>query len=99
MNYRGNDEGRKFPDLFYNPISMVGAIIAAVTFGSVVLLMLSDVVWGTFPPYFGIVTYILLPSILILGLVIIPIGRFNRAKTMAKSQGDGQPAFTKNRLE
>lgn len=60
-------KGRRFPDLFYNPTSMVGVIIAAVTFGSVILLMLTNVIWGTFPPYFGIVTYILLPSILILG--------------------------------
>ncbi|MGO9481405.1 MAG: NapC/NirT family cytochrome c [Candidatus Kryptoniota bacterium] len=83
-------KGRRFPDLFYNPTSMVGVIIAAVTFGSVILLMLTNVIWGTFPPYFGIVTYILLPSILILGLVIIPIGalierrRRNRAVEMGK---------------
>ena len=82
---------RKFPDLFYNPISMVGAIIAAVTFGSVVLLMLSDMVWGTFPPYFGIVTYILLPSVLILGLVIIPIGALIERKRWRRAKETGNP--------
>ncbi|MFZ1081572.1 MAG: NapC/NirT family cytochrome c [Candidatus Kryptoniota bacterium] len=82
---------RKFPDLFYNPISMVGAIIAAVTFGSVVLLMLSDMVWGAFPPYFGIVTYILLPSVLILGLVIIPIGALIERKRWRRAKETGNP--------
>ncbi len=90
---------RKFPDLFYNPISMVGAIIAAVTFGSIVLLMLSDMVWGTFPPYFGIVTYILLPSVLILGLIIIPLGALIERKQWRKADGGRQTAFAENRFE
>jgi hypothetical protein len=86
---------RKFPDIFYNPVSLVGVIIAAVTFGSIVLLMLTDMVWGGFPPYFGIVTYILLPSVLILGLVIIPIGAFIERKKVRRAIESGMPSLPK----
>ncbi len=82
---------RKFPDLFYNPISMVGVVIAAVTFGSILLLMLFDAVWSSFPPYFGIVTYILLPSVLILGLIIIPIGALIERKKWRRAAAAGIP--------
>ena len=84
-------DSRKFPDLFYNPISLVGAMIAAVTFGSIVLLMVSDMVWRSFPPYFGIVTYILLPSVLILGLIIIPVGAFLERKRWRRAAETGIP--------
>jgi len=86
---------RKFPDLFYNPISMVGVIIAAVTFGSIVLLMIADTLWKTFPPYFGIVTYILLPSVLILGLIIIPIGALIERKRWRRAAESGTPPLPK----
>ena len=82
---------RKFPDLFYNPISMVGAIIASVTFGTIIILMVIDAIWNTLPPYFGIVTYILLPSVLILGLIIIPIGALIERKHWRKAAEAGIP--------
>ena len=84
-------KNRKLPDLFYNPISMVGGIIAVVTFGSIILLMVSDMVWQSFPPYFGIVTYILLPSVLLLGLIIIPIGAFLERKRWRRAEESGEP--------
>ncbi len=86
---------RKFPDLFYNPISMVGGMIAAVTFGSIVLLMISDIIWKSFPPYFGIVTYILLPSVLIIGLIIIPIGALIERKRWRRAAETGEPPLPK----
>ncbi len=81
---------RKFPDLFYNPISMVGVVIATVTFGSILLLMISDILWKSFPPYFGIVTYILLPSVLILGLIVIPVGAFIERKRWRRMEESGE---------
>lgn len=70
---------------------MVGGIIAAVTFGSIILLMVSDLLWKTFPPYFGIITYILLPSVLILGLIIIPIGALIERKRWRRAAETGKP--------
>ncbi len=82
---------RKFPDLFYNPISMAGALIALVTFITILVLMLIDAIWNVLPPYFGIITYILLPSILILGLIIIPAGALIERKHWRKAAEAGIP--------
>ncbi len=86
---------RKFPDLFYNPISMAGAIIASVTFGTILVLMLIDTIWSALPPYFGIVTYILLPSVMILGLIVIPIGALLERKHWRKAAEAGVPPLPK----
>ena len=86
---------RKYPDLFYNPISMTGAIIASVTFGAIVILMVIDAVWNTLPPYFGIVTYILFPSILVLGLIVIPVGALLERKHFKKASEEGVPPMPK----
>ncbi len=83
-------KNRKLPDLFYNPISMVGGVIAVVTFGSIVLLMVADMMWQSFPPYFGIVTYILLPSVLLLGLIVIPVGALLERKHWRKAAETGE---------
>ncbi len=72
---------------------MAGAIIASVTFGTILVLMLIDLIWSSLPPYFGIVTYILLPSVLILGLVIIPAGAFLQRKRLRRAIEEGTPSL------
>ncbi len=80
---------RKLPDIFYNPISMAGAIIASVTFGTILILMLVASVWSSLPPYFGIVTYIVFPAVLILTLIIIPLGALIEKKQFQKVSKEG----------
>jgi len=82
---------RKYPDLFYNPISMVGAIIAVVTFGTIIILMAIDAIWNSLPPYFGIVIYILFPSVLVLGLIVIPVGALIERRHFRKASEAGRP--------
>lgn len=80
---------RKLPDIFYNPISLAGAIIASVTFGTILLLMLVSIVWSSLPPYFGIVTYIVFPSVLVLALIIIPLGALIERKRFQEASAQG----------
>src|SRR5215831_19355596 len=65
----------KPPSLFRNYISMVGAAIVIASFVSVVLLFLIEITAKNENPYLGILTYIIFPSILIFGLVVVIAGR------------------------
>ncbi len=63
-------EGRK-PSLLQNWISLVGIILAASSFFSVLALIAMDLTHGFPNPYVGILTYIVAPGFLILGLVLM----------------------------
>lgn len=72
MNAKPNN--RKFPNSFYNIISIFGAILAGGTFGIILLLIMLERFSPSASPYVGILTYIILPVFLIIGLIIIPVG-------------------------
>src|SRR5688572_1598410 len=67
---------RKAPSLFRNYISFVGAAIAIASLASVSLLFLIEISSHQENPYLGILTYIILPSILIFGFFVIAMGMF-----------------------
>lgn len=64
----------KIPSLFRNYISFVGAAIGIASLASGVLLFLVEITSAQENPYLGILTYIVFPTVLILGLVIIAVG-------------------------
>ncbi len=66
----------KAPSIFRNYISFVGAAIAIASLASVSLLFLIEISSHQQNPYLGILTYIILPSILIFGLFVIAVGMF-----------------------
>jgi NapC/NirT cytochrome c family protein len=66
----------KPPRLFRNYISFVGAAIVIASLASVTLLFLIEITSHQENPYLGILTYIILPSVLILGLFVIGVGMF-----------------------
>lgn len=61
----------KAPTLFRNYISFAGAVMVAASFASIILLFLIEITKAADNPYLGIVTYVILPAFLSLGLVII----------------------------
>jgi hypothetical protein len=65
---------KKPPTLFRNYISFFGGMIAAGSLTSIILLILIDLLKTADNPYRDLVTFILLPGFLILGIVIILIG-------------------------
>jgi hypothetical protein len=67
------DTTRKFPSSVYNTLSIVGASIMAVSVGGILFLFLIDM-FATTTPYLGILTYIIFPAFLVLGLALVPIG-------------------------
>ena len=66
--------GKSLPSVFYNWISAVGAVLAVVSFSIIVLLILIDLYVKQTTIYLGLVTFMLLPTFLVTGLVLIAVG-------------------------
>ena len=67
-------EQQKSPTLFRNYISFAGAMIVIAAVVSILLLFLIELSQTADNPYLGIVTYVILPSFLIFGLLVIVTG-------------------------
>lgn len=65
---------RKLPASFYNLTTLVGLVIAGVSFGLILFLLVLEIFSGTEKPYMGIIAFIFLPTIMLGGLAIAAIG-------------------------
>ncbi len=81
----------KLPASSQNWISLIGATVALVSLFMIVFLFTVTIFLGSQGAYLGLVTYILLPAVMVAGLVLIPIGmilkirREHRAGTRAQA--------------
>ena len=83
------ENNRKAPRLFRNYISFVGAAIAIAALASGVLLFLMEITSHQENPYLGILTYIVFPSVLIFGVMIIVLGMvLERRRRRRAAPGD-----------
>jgi len=71
---------RFFPPAFYNLRTLIGAAIASVSFGLVVFLTVLDLFAGEQKPYIGILTFVILPMFILLGLVLVFYGTWREHK-------------------
>lgn len=78
----------KKPSLFRNYISFVGAAIVIASLASVLLLFFIEITATDENPYVGILTYIIFPSILILGLAIVFVGMMLERRRRHRSAPD-----------
>lgn len=69
-----------FPDIFYNTTTLVGVSIALLSFGLILFLTIIEAFTPEPKVYAGIITFIILPAILILGLILIAVGIWNARK-------------------
>jgi hypothetical protein len=65
---------RILPNSFYNPATLAGGLIAGISFGLILFLMLLETLSGSPKPYMGIIAFVLLPAVLVVGLIIALIG-------------------------
>jgi hypothetical protein len=74
----------RLPEHAYNPLSALGALIAAVC----ALLMLFFLSFQLFQdevsPYLGIVIYLVIPPFLLFGLILIPVGMIRRKRLIER---------------
>ncbi|MBF0618827.1 MAG: NapC/NirT family cytochrome c [Candidatus Omnitrophica bacterium] len=69
---------RLFSENFYNRTSYLGALLAALMFILEIVLFAMDFFSGYSNGYLGLFTYMILPPILIIGLLLIPIGALQK---------------------
>ncbi|MFH1569635.1 MAG: NapC/NirT family cytochrome c [Gemmatimonadota bacterium] len=65
---------RKLPDSVYNWTSVAGAALAVGSLSIIALLLLIDAFVQTTTVYLGLLTFVLLPVFLVLGLILIAVG-------------------------
>lgn len=65
---------RIFPPSFYNPVTLIGVAIAGVSFGLILFLMVLESMTANPKPYMGIIAFVLLPTAMIIGLMIVVFG-------------------------
>jgi hypothetical protein len=84
-----------FLALTRNAISLTGAAVVTASGILIVTLFTLQLFGLRGSPYVGILAYLILPGIFILGLLLIPIGiaRQRRRDRMAEARGEAPPAF------
>lgn len=70
----------KLPRSFYNWLSLTGAIISIISLFIIVFLFLISFFFDQGSSYLGLFIYIILPIFLVIGLILIPIGMYVKAK-------------------
>ena len=65
---------KKLPSSFYNPTTLLGTGLALLSFGLIVFLSIIEAFNSNNKPYAGILTFIILPIFLIIGLLAIAYG-------------------------
>ncbi len=80
---------QKLPKVFYNPISLIGAVIAVFNTGFIVFLSVVEAFSRRIHPYADLVIWLILPALVLLGVVLIIIGiRRERRKERVGSQAE-----------
>lgn len=89
---------RIFPTSFYNPLTLLGAAIASVSFGLILFLILLESMAAAPKPYMGIVAFVILPAILLVGLALAVVGilREQRRERLGKPRGFHLPTVDLN---
>lgn len=78
---------RIFPPIVYNPITLTGAAISSVSFGLVIFVFILELFSSIGDnPYVGILAFIILPSILIFGLLLIAYGILRERKRLREGK-------------
>jgi len=76
----------------YNLISLSGIILAVVAAGVIAAIVALEAITGFENPYIGILTYFILPTMLIFGLLLVPLGMLRvRMQRQAAGEEDIPP--------
>jgi hypothetical protein len=75
----------RLPRTYYNWISIIGSTIALISLFMIVFLFVITSLFNQGGSYIGIVIYIALPTLLVIGLIMIPIGMIIKFRRQAES--------------
>lgn len=85
----------KLPHSTHNWITLIGALIALISLSMIGFLLFISVVLSQSHAYLGLITYIVLPAVMILGLVLIPIGMWITTRRRNAGHAEGGPSWPK----
>ena len=74
----------KLPNSFYNWTSIIGATIALISLFLILFLFIISAIFNQGSSYIGVVMYMALPVLLVIGLVLIPIGMLVKLRKLKR---------------
>lgn len=83
----------KRPSLLRNGTSLVGTAIAVAALVAILFLMLVEFFGPASSPYLGILTYIVFPAILVMGLLVMLVGALRERKRRHSIEATGQVPY------
>src|SRR5215216_8087098 len=86
---------QKSPSLFRNYISFIGTVIVIAAVVSILLLFLIELSQTADNPYLGIITYVILPGFLVLGILVILIGMWLERRRRRRSPASAIAPYPK----
>jgi nitrate/TMAO reductase-like tetraheme cytochrome c subunit len=75
----------KLPKSYFNPISFYGSILAAFAVTLILFLLFLSLFFIDTGGYMGLIVYMILPIFLVIGLIMIPVGMYIKAKRERKT--------------
>jgi len=78
----------RLPDSYYNPLSLIGTFLAGICLALIFAFGVFMWFFGAGSLYYGLFVYIIIPIFFIIGLLLIPIGMFRRARRIKQSDGE-----------
>src|SRR5690349_16316317 len=88
----------KLPSSFFNPISILGAIIAGIAWIALLFLVIMTKTMAIYNVYMDVYIYMVVPMFLVTGLVLIAAGMIIRRRRQRR-EGDGKNIFIFNLRE
>jgi hypothetical protein len=77
--------------VFRNWLSLTGLVVVVGSLFSFALLLLVDALARSANPYLGILTYLVAPAVLVLGLFLSGLGAWLRRRQIARAAGSPPP--------
>jgi hypothetical protein len=81
---------------FSHPVSLAGALLTTISAVLFLVFLLLDVVGVHTSAYFGIVTFVALPALFVIGLLLIPLGARQARRRAARGQAAAWPVLDLN---
>jgi len=71
---------KSYYELLFNPMSLIGIVLIVLSTSTYVVTALIGIISGQGGAYSGIVTFIIMPPLFILGLILVPVGIWRRRR-------------------
>jgi hypothetical protein len=87
---------RPLSEISRNPVSLIGLALVVASITVFAVLVALGLFFHEGGPYLGILTFLIVPAVLLLGVILVPIGlRWQRKKDLkaAAARGETVPAF------